>query len=77
MEEYKVIQVKKSALADNDADANKLCMQLKKRGTFLLNLMSSPGSGKTTTLKANHSKIEKCKDSICKDEVKGCIKWHS
>ena len=62
MEEYKVIQVKQSIFADNDADANKLRMQLKRQGTFLLNLISSPGSGKTTTLKAT---IAKLKDKIC------------
>jgi hydrogenase nickel incorporation protein HypB len=58
MEEYRVIQVKQSILADNDADANKLRMQLKQQGTFLLNLMSSPGSGKTTTLKATIGKLK-------------------
>lgn len=50
MDEYKVIQVKRSVFANNDADAEKLRMQLKEEKTFLLNLMSSPGSGKTTTL---------------------------
>ena len=51
MEPFKVIEVKESIFADNDADAAKLRGQLKAQGTFLLNLMSSPGSGKTTTLK--------------------------
>lgn len=50
MDSYKVIEVKQSVFANNDADADKLRMQLKKEKTFLLNLMSSPGSGKTTTL---------------------------
>ncbi len=50
MEAYKVIQVKQSVFANNDADAEKLRHQLKDQKTFLLNLMSSPGSGKTTTL---------------------------
>ena len=50
MEAYKVIQVKQSVFANNDADAEKLRHQLKDEKTFLLNLMSSPGSGKTTTL---------------------------
>lgn len=58
MKEYKVIQVKQSIFTDNDADADRLRMQLKKQGTFLLNLMSSPGSGKTTTLKATIAKIK-------------------
>ncbi len=59
MEPFKVIEVKESIFADNDADAAKLRGQLKAQGTFLLNLMSSPGSGKTTTLKRT---IEGIKD---------------
>ena len=46
----KVIEIKKSVFADNDEDARKLRAELKEKGVFLLNLMSSPGSGKTTTL---------------------------
>ena len=41
----KVIEVKESIFADNNADAAVLRDELKKQGTFLLNLMSSPGSG--------------------------------
>lgn len=51
MKEFKVIEVKRSILEDNDADAAKLREELKTQGTFLLNLMSSPGAGKTTMLK--------------------------
>ena len=61
MEPFKVIEVKESIFADNDADAAKLRGQLKTQGTFLLNLMSSPGSGKTTTLKRT---IEGIKDEL-------------
>ena len=50
MDKVKVIEIKKSVFADNDADADLLRQELKERGVFLLNLMSSPGSGKTTTL---------------------------
>ena len=50
MDEVKVIEIKKSIFDDNDRDADALRSELKKRGVFLLNLMSSPGSGKTTTL---------------------------
>ena len=50
MDELKVIKIKKSVFADNDKDADALRHELKGRGVFLLNLMSSPGSGKTTTL---------------------------
>ncbi|MBQ9661005.1 MAG: hydrogenase nickel incorporation protein HypB [Bacteroidales bacterium] len=50
MDEVKIIEIKKSVFADNDADAEALRADLKARGVYLLNLMSSPGSGKTTTL---------------------------
>ncbi|MBQ1618575.1 MAG: hydrogenase nickel incorporation protein HypB [Bacteroidales bacterium] len=46
----KIIEIKKSVFADNDRDADELRRELAGRGVFLLNLMSSPGSGKTTTL---------------------------
>ena len=47
---FKVIEIKESVFADNNREADKLRAQLKEEKTFLLNLMSSPGSGKTTTL---------------------------
>ena len=50
MDEVKIIEIKKSVYADNDAAAGVLRQELKARGVYLLNLMSSPGSGKTTTL---------------------------
>ena len=50
MDEVRIIEIKKSIFDDNDKDANRLREELKKKGVFLLNLMSSPGSGKTTTL---------------------------
>ena len=50
MEAVKIIEIKKSVFAENDQDANALRKELKDKGVFLLNLMSSPGSGKTTTL---------------------------
>ena len=50
MDKMRIIEVKQSVFADNDADANKLRQSLKEEKTFLLNLMSSPGSGKTSTL---------------------------
>ena len=50
MDEVKVIEIKKSVFAENDKDADALRKELKDRGVYLLNLMSSPGSGKTTTL---------------------------
>ena len=51
MKDYKVIEIKRSVFENNDREADKLRERLKKDKTFLLNLMSSPGSGKTTTLK--------------------------
>ena len=50
MDPVKIIEIKKSVFADNDKDAALLRKELKQRGVFLLNIMSSPGSGKTTTL---------------------------
>ena len=51
MEEVRIIEVKQSVFADNNADAETLRRQLKAEKTFLLNIMSSPGAGKTTLLK--------------------------
>ena len=51
MNPVRVIEVKQSVFADNDRRAAQLRQELKERGVFLLNLMSSPGSGKTTTLR--------------------------
>ena len=51
MDGYRILEIKQSVFANNDREADKLREQLKKDGTFLLNLMSSPGSGKTTTLR--------------------------
>ena len=61
MDEVRIIEIKKSIFDDNDKDANRLREELKAKGVFLLNLMSSPGSGKTTTL---ISTINALKDKI-------------
>lgn len=50
--DVRVIEVKRSIFENNDKDAAKLRAELKEKRVFLLNLMSSPGSGKTTTLLA-------------------------
>lgn len=50
MDEYKILEIKKSVFEDNDRQADLLREELKKDKIFLLNLMSSPGSGKTTTV---------------------------
>ena len=61
MEEMKIIALKESVLEDNDQDAEALRKELHRQGTCLLNLMSSPGSGKTSTLlalnQAFHSRL--------------------
>ena len=50
MDEVKIIEIKKSVFADNEKDADALRDELKRKGVYLLNLMSAPGSGKTSTL---------------------------
>jgi len=50
MDTYKVLEIKQNVFDDNDKQADALRSELKKSKTFLLNLMSSPGSGKTTTV---------------------------
>lgn len=61
MSEFKVIEIKKNILEDNDREADILRSELKENKTFLLNLMSSPGAGKTTTLVRT---IETLKDEM-------------
>ena len=61
MDDVKVIEIKKSIFEDNDKDADALREELKRKGVYLLNLMSSPGSGKTTTL---IQVIQRIKDRI-------------
>ena len=50
METVRILEVKQSVFANNDVQADKLRQELKEKGIYLLNLMSSPGSGTTTTL---------------------------
>ena len=59
MENYKIIEIKESVFADNDREADRIRAGLKAEQTFLLNLMSSPGSGKTTTLLRTIEALEK------------------
>ncbi len=58
MDNFKIIEIKKSVFENNDREADKLRSELKADKTFLLNLMSSPGAGKTTTLKATLSRLK-------------------
>ncbi len=61
MDEVKILQIKQSVFASNDQQAENLRKELKEKKIFLLNLMSSPGSGKTTTLTRT---IEALKDEM-------------
>lgn len=61
MGEFRVLEIKQSIFADNDKQADEVRKELKEKKVFLLNLMSSPGSGKTTTLTKT---IEKLKDEL-------------
>ena len=61
METYKILEIKESVFENNDRQADLLREDLKKEKTFLLNLMSSPGSGKTTTVLRT---IEALKDEM-------------
>jgi hydrogenase nickel incorporation protein HypB len=61
MDAYQVLEIKRSVFDDNDRQAELLRNELKKEQTFLLNLMSSPGSGKTTTVLRT---IEALKDEM-------------
>ena len=61
MDEVKIIEIKKSVFEDNDRAADELRSELKSRGVYLLNLMSAPGSGKTTT---HIQTINRLKDKI-------------
>ncbi len=61
MEGYRILEIKQSVFENNDREADKLREELRQNKTFLLNLMSSPGSGKTTTLRRT---IEALKDEL-------------
>ncbi len=58
MSDVRIIEIKQSVFADNDREAERLRGELKKKSTFLLNLMSSPGSGKTTTLQQTVARLK-------------------
>ena len=61
MDQIRIIEIKQSVFADNDREADRLHKVLKEKKTFLMNLMSSPGSGKTTTLCRT---LERLKDEM-------------
>ncbi len=62
MDEFRILEIKQSVFDNNDREAEQLRGELKQQGVFLLNLMSSPGAGKTTTLRGTIG--------LLKDELK-------
>lgn len=70
MKEFRVLEIKESIFEDNNKDAQVLRDQLKSENTFLLNLMSSPGAGKTTTLvKTINSLKDKLKIAVMEADI--------
>ena len=70
MDGYRVLEIKKSVFENNDREADRLRAELKKDRTFLLNLMSSPGSGKTTTLKATIAALkDECRIGVMEADI--------
>ena len=70
MSEIRIIDVKQSVFADNDADAERLRSQLKEEKTFLLNLMASPGAGKTTLLRQLSQRLkEKLRFAVMEADI--------
>ena len=74
MDEVKILQIKQSVFANNDQQAELLRRELKEKGVFLLNLMSSPGSGKTTTLMRT---IEALKAELTIGVMEACLLYTS
>ena len=74
MSEVRIIEVKQSVFEDNNQDAARLRAQLKEEKTFLLNLMSSPGSGKTTTLLALAKELQgKIKMGVMEADIDSAV----
>ena len=69
MENVKTILLHRSVYADNDYEADQLRAYLKAKGVFVVNLMSSPGAGKTTTLTALINKIKDKAYTYSKNKV--------
>ena len=74
MDEVRIIEIKKSVFADNDEDAGRLRKELKEKGVYLLNLMSSPGAGKTTTLIGTLQRIkDKVRVAVMEADIDGDV----
>jgi hydrogenase nickel incorporation protein HypB len=78
MAEIRVIEVKESVFANNDARAQLLREELKQNKTFLLNLMSSPGSGKTTTLMRTIERLQgKIRIGVMEADIDSSVDAHT
>ncbi len=74
MDGIKVIEIKKSIFADNDKDADALRRELRQKGVYLLNVMSSPGSGKTTTLIQTINRLkDKLRIAVMEADIDGDV----
>ena len=74
MDKVKVIEVKENILNNNDKEAERLRNQLHEKTTFLMNLMSTPGSGKTTTLMQTISRLkEKIKIGVMEADIDSSV----
>lgn len=72
--EVKILDVKKDILANNDKNAEILRQKLKNSKTFLMNLMSSPGSGKTSTLVQTIMRLkDKLKIGVMEADIDGDV----
>ncbi len=71
MENVRTIKLSKSVFADNDAEAEKLREYLKAKGVFLVNLMSSPGAGKTTTLISLIERLPRYRIGVMEADIDG------
>ena len=74
MDEVRIIEIKKSVFAENEKDADALRQELKGRGVFLLNLMSAPGSGKTSTLVQTINRLkDKVRVAVMEADIDGAV----
>ncbi len=58
MDKFRILEIKQSVFESNDREAEQLRAEMKTQGVFLLNLMSSPGAGKTTTLRGTIARLK-------------------
>ena len=74
MDPVRIIEIKESVFADNNAEANRIRAKLKAQKCFLMNLMSSPGSGKTTTLASTIARLkDKLSIGVMKADIDGDV----